>query len=81
MSKNNRLSGLLFLILSFALFLMGAASVVAMIHALTVRDTLAAIESGFGTLILAAGLLAFSWISLKAGLNRLGTTRTVDRGR
>lgn len=54
---NRKLPGYLMLALSSLLYLIGAACIVATVHALTVRTTLAAIESAFGTLVIAILIL------------------------
>lgn len=67
-----KLLGALLVLLSLTLFLAGGAAVVAMIRALTVEHTLSAIESAFGTLVIAILLLVLARLALKAGMLRLG---------
>jgi len=55
-------------------FLMACASLLAVLRALTVSTTLAAIESAFGTFVLAIILLVSARRLYEAGVNRLKTT-------
>lgn len=54
-------------------FLLACASLVAMLRALTVSTTLAAIETAFGTFVLAIILLVSARRLYDAGLKRLKT--------
>lgn len=74
-----RLLGGLFVFLSLALLLAGGAAVVAMVRALTVESTLPAIESAFGSMVIAIILLALARQVFKAGMARLrGSTGKED---
>lgn len=66
-----KLLGGFFVLVSLALLVAGGAAVVAMVRALTVQSTLPAIESAFGSLVIAIILLALARQSFKAGMARL----------
>lgn len=67
-----QLLGGFFVLLSLALLAAGGAAVVAMVRALTVESTLPAIESAFGSMVIAIILLALARQSFKAGMARFG---------
>ena len=64
-------SGILFMLLSGALFATAAAALFSMIRALSVEDTLSAVESAFGSLVVAILLLALARKTFLAGRARL----------
>ncbi|MEX1033866.1 MAG: hypothetical protein WDZ30_10945 [Cellvibrionaceae bacterium] len=66
-----KLLGILLSIVSLALFLAGGAAIIAIVHALTVESTLAAIESAYGTLVIAIFLIVLGRFALKAAMARL----------
>ncbi len=66
-----RLMGVALLIASVLLLLAAAATLVAMVLSLTVRSTLPAVESAFGSLVAALVLLGFGVKAFKAGRGRL----------
>lgn len=70
MHNRNNVSAYLLLSLSVLLHLAAAASVLAALHALTVRTTLAAIESAFGTLVIAILLLLLARTTWQKGKNK-----------
>jgi hypothetical protein len=71
---NDRVSGYLLLGLALLLYLAGAASFVAMLLALLVKTTLAAVESAFGTMVLGVLLFVFAKKTWEAGKSRLKST-------
>lgn len=69
--NTRRLAGFLLLTCTFILSLMGAAAIFAAVHALTVKSTLPAIESAFGSTVIAIGLLITARVCFKAATRRL----------
>lgn len=57
---NERVPGLLWKGLAVVLYLVSAATAFAALYALTVRTTLAAVESAFGTFVILIMLLVFA---------------------
>lgn len=64
-------SGILFMLLSGALFAVAGAALFSMIRALTVEDTLSAVESAFGSLVVAILLLILARKTFLTGRARL----------
>ena len=64
------ISDYLLLTLAVLLYLAAAASILAALHALTVRTTLAAVESAFGTLVIAIVLLLLARKAWRKGKNK-----------
>jgi hypothetical protein len=69
---NGRVLGYLLLGLAGLLYVAVAASVFAVLYALTVRTTLAAVESAFGTLVATILLLVLARKCWEAGKKRIG---------
>lgn len=69
---SNRVKGYLLMGLSVLLHLAGAAAFVAMLRALTVSTTLAAIESAFGSLVICILLMVLARRAWDSGKKRTG---------
>jgi predicted membrane protein len=67
----NQVKGILLLALSGALFAVAAAALFAMLRSLGVQSTLSAIESAFGSLVIAILLLVLARKTFLAGKARL----------
>ena len=65
------ISGILLMLLSGAFFAVAAAALFSMVRALSVPDTLSAVESAFGSLVVAILLLALARKTFLAGRARL----------
>ena len=57
---SERMPSLLWKVLSVVLYILSAATAIATLYALTVRTTLAAVESAFGSFVLLIMLLVFA---------------------
>ncbi|MEY4641673.1 MAG: hypothetical protein RLZZ227_1667 [Pseudomonadota bacterium] len=68
---NERVIGAVLLVLAAALYIAAAAALFAMFHALTVRTTLAAVESAFGTFVITILLLVLARRCWGAGKKRM----------
>lgn len=68
---SERVTGYLMLACAGLLYVAAAASVFAMFYALTVRTTLAAVESAFGTLVVSILLLVLARKCWDAGRKRM----------
>ena len=67
----NRFFAYLLLVLSGLLYVLFAATLLSMLQAFTVRDTITAVESAFGTFVLLLMLLWAARRSWSAGKKRL----------
>lgn len=67
----NRVKGIAFIILSLLLYVVGGATIFTAVRSFTVESTLSAVESAFGTLVIAIILLALGRVTFKAGKARL----------
>lgn len=70
---NDRIVGYLLLALAVLFYLVSAATGFAVLYALTVRTTLAAVESAFGTFVILILLLVFARKCWEKGKSKLGT--------
>ena len=75
---NVRVLGYLLLGLAVLLYIVSAATGFAVLYALTVTTTLAAVESAFGTFVILIMLLVFARKCWDSGKKRLGTA--AERG-
>lgn len=79
-----RMPGLLWKALSIVLYVLSAATAIATLYALTVRTTLAAVESAFGSFVLLILLLVFarrSWDKGRANLDDIPMPPGADSGK
>ena len=70
---SDRVRGYLLLGSSLLLYLAGGAAFIAMLRALTVRTTLAAVETAFGSLVICILLLVLARKAWESGKKRTGT--------
>lgn len=67
----NRITGTLLVLFSMVLSLVGLATLIAMFRAMTVESTFPAVESAFGSLVIAVGLLVLARLAFRAGIVRV----------
>ncbi len=70
---NDRVPGYLLLGLSLLIYLLAGAAFVAVLRALTVSTTLAAVETAFGSLVLCILLLVLARKAWDSGKKHIGT--------
>ena len=67
----NQIIGYLLIVLSLLLYLVSGAALVAMVYALTVKTTIAAIESAFGSIVIGGIFFSLAKITFRAGKLRI----------
>lgn len=67
----NQIIGYLMIVVSILLYLVSASALVAMIYALTVNTTIAAVESAFGSMIIGLIFLVMARFTFLAAKKRI----------
>ena len=77
----NKFTGYLLYAFAFLLYLLTAVTFISFLYAITIRDTLSAVESAFGTFVITIAMLVMAKFARDAAKTRLSVENDADSDR